>query len=227
MKKTLLLATVCFVTISVPTFGAIVYSGSLNRTLQLDPMNPMMSMSMAIDIAGQSDDWDDFTIDLSWNMMGTMGAMGPRLVIYTPGSMVGMTMGMGGIVGLNNVASNLDTGTRIGPKSSFSYDYDWSLLYGSGNFGAEGGYIGLMLEREPDPGTDLILPPYHGWLHMSGQSNIGTGSHSVTFDGWAYETVPGAEIGAGDTGVIPAPGALVLGGLGIGLVTWLRRRRAI
>lgn len=61
MNKILLLATVCFVTISVPTFGAIVYSGSQNRTLQLNPMNPMMSMSMSmtIDIAGQSDDWDD------------------------------------------------------------------------------------------------------------------------------------------------------------------------
>jgi len=44
MRKILLLATVCFVTISVPTFGAIVYSGS-QFTLQLSPMN-QMSMSM-------------------------------------------------------------------------------------------------------------------------------------------------------------------------------------
>jgi len=227
MKKILLLATVCFVTISAPTFGAIVYSGSQTRTLQLNPMEPMMSMSMMIDIAGQSDRWDDFTIDLSWKMMETTGMMGTRLVIYVPGSMMGIMMGMGGIVGINNVASNLPAGTQIGPNSSFSYDFDWSLLYGSGNFGAEGGYIGLMLERETNANTDVILPPYYGWLHMSGQSNIGTGSHSVIFDGWAYENVPGVEIVAGDTGVIPAPGALVLGGLGIGFVTWLRRRRAI
>ena len=70
------------------------------------------------------------------------------------------------------------------------------------------------------PGARML----YGWLHMEGQSGIGIidNSHTVTFDGWAYDDeynpirIP-----------IPVPGALVLCGLGAGFVTWLRRRSAL
>jgi hypothetical protein len=228
MRKILLLAAVCFVFISSPTFGAIVYSGSQNVTLTLQGgMSPPPEMAMISIADDPQGEWDDFTIRLEYGMlMGTTGMMGTRLTIL--GGMG--RMGMGEVVGMDmlgmgfNIAWNLAPGTLIG-SSSPRADSGLAVLlsegYGgqtiNGKFGASGGYIGLVM-----PGS-----AYYGWLHLSEMSDIGLTTQSFKIDGWAYQDVAGDSIDAGDTGVIPAPGALVLGGLGIGLVTWLRKRRAI
>jgi len=144
MKKILLLAAVCFLCISGPTLGAIVYSGSQNVKLQLSPMSPMAEMT--IDVAGQmgaSDKWDDFTVNL-WYDDSMMGMS--RLAIYS-GSM--MEIGMGGIVGAFDsrlqlpYALNLAAGDIIGPGSSLT-SVGWAILHdaGVGQFGAEGAISG-------------------------------------------------------------------------------------
>lgn len=214
MKRFLLLIVVVVLALPGSVFAAIVYSGAQNVTLELQGGYAPPLQQAVINIAGSPDDWDDFIVDLWFeNTMAPMGmidmmVMGvSRLAIYTP---MGMGMGMGRIVGLYDFASNLALGGMIGPSSTL---INWGFLYGSGEFGEEGGYIGLM--------TGL---GQYGWLHMSGQSNIGTSIHRVTFDGWAYDDQPGTPIGAG---AIPLPGALILGGLGAGLVAWLHRRRAL
>lgn len=214
MNRFLLLVVVVVLALPGSVFAAIVYSGAQNVTLELQGGGDPPSQQAVINIAGSPDNWDDFIVDLWFdNMMAPMGmidmmVMGvSRLAIYAP---MGMGMGMGGIVGLNDFASNLAPGAMIGPSSPL---INWGFLYGSGEFGEEGGYIGLM--------TGL---GQYGWLHMSNQSNIGTSTHRVMFDGWAYDDQPGAPIGVG---AIPVPGALILGGLGAGLVAWLHRRRAL
>jgi len=214
MNKLLLLAVVVFLTLSGQVFAAIVYSGAQNVTLELQGGGAPLPQQAVISIAGSGDDWDDFRVDLWFdNMMGTMGMGMSRLAIYAPMGM-GMGMGMGGIVGLQDFASNLAPGAMIGPSSPL---INWGFLYGPGEFGEKGGYIGLMMDI---PGGS----PHYAYLRMSDQLNIGTSTHRVMFDGWAYDDQPGTPIGAG---TIPAPGALILGSLGAGLVAWLRRRRAL
>jgi len=214
MNKLLLLAVVVFLTLSGQVFAAIVYSGAQNVTLELQGGDAPPPEQAVINIAGSRDDWDDFRVDLWFDNM--MGIGMSRLAIYAP---MGIGMGVGGIVGALDPSSqvpyalNLAAGDEIGPRSSF---VGWASLsdWGVGQFGEEGGYIGLMM-----PGS-----AYYGDLHMSDQLNIGTSTHRVTFDGWAYDDQPGTPIGAG---AIPVPGALILGGLGAGLVAWLHRRRSL
>jgi hypothetical protein len=225
MNRFLLLAAVLVLALPGPTFGAIVYSGSQNVTLTLQGgTSPAAQMAM-ISIADSEGEWDDFTVNLEWFQMTNpttgMMAMGTRLTILGGMSMDGR---MGQVVGVMamNMASNLDLGTMIGRSSPLADPQTPALLLEAleggqvriGEFGEEGGYIGLMM-----PGS-----AYYGWLHLSEMSGIGLTTQSVKFDGCAYENVPGTSIGAG---VIPAPAAIVLGGLGIGLVTWLRRRRVL
>ena len=206
MKK-IVFALLFISAISGTAFGAIVYSGSQNVTLTGPNVNQQ------IDIAGSIDHWDDFTIYLN-----SMGMDDSTLSI----EFSAMGMGTPGIViTTSGIATNLAYGDLIGSSSSFaSYGHLSSGSGGfqnGGEFGPSGGYIGLRTDND-----------HYAWLHMLSQSNIGDGSHSVIFDGWAYEDVQDMAIKAGDTGLpaVPVPGALALGGLGVGLVACLRRRKA-
>lgn len=219
MKRILFINFVCVFVLSSPALAAIVYSGSQNIVVTPGDV-------VQIDIAGSGDCWDDFNVQMGLSLtMATggsamMGPMGTNLFISSPS--------MGLVVGdVFPYVANLSPGTPIGMGSSWSDSFlltEGTILndpggeWTGGNFGYDGGYIGLQMFG---PGGT-----YYGWLHMASQTEIGVPvfSHTAIFDGWAYEDQPGVPIGAG---VIPAPGALLMVGLGTGITAWLRRRKVV
>ncbi|TWT77115.1 PEP-CTERM motif protein [Posidoniimonas polymericola] len=128
-------------------------------------------------------------------------------VAYAPGQLVGFTTGLTYATALS--AGDPIDGSTVGPS------FFGGLAYGAVNPDAQfnnatDAYIGLSFPSGPDT--------YYGWIRVTIDNAAGT----FVVNDWAYNTVSGAGIAAGQT---PEPGTLGLLAAGAAGLAAARRRR--
>jgi hypothetical protein len=103
---------------------------------------------------------------------------------------------------------------------------DWDILINGstvGDFSVAAGFTGpIHLDLSFSP-IGNISGQYQIIFDVTNEIPSGWGAHTLAYAGSYLHSVE--LIGTGN--VIPAPGAILLGSIGVGLVGWLRRRRTL
>jgi MYXO-CTERM domain-containing protein len=187
--------------------AAIVYSGVVNFACAIDLDGTYINVE-----TGQLTNGPGAGVP-GWDVNPYRSSTGSGMNFFSPtgGGMVSAAAGVGSAI-------NLSSGTLIGASSNFSSATS-TISFGSaaGQWQyASNNIVGFRFVSSA--GTT-----HYGWMRFLMGSQPATGNLVTrTVVDFAYESVAGASIAAGNNGV-PAPGALAL--LGVAGLAGTRRRR--
>ncbi len=207
LEKHIVAAAAVAAGVAASANAAIVYSGVVNFSCAIDIDGTYINVE-----TGQLTNGPGSGVP-GWDVNPYRSSSGSGMNFFSPtgGGMVSAVSGTG-------PAINLSSGTLIGSTSNYSSSTA-TIVFGSAAGNWQYGTNNLVGFRfVSSAGTT-----HYGWMRFLMGAQPGSGNLVTrTVVDFAYESVAGASIAAGDTGV-PAPGALAL--LGVAGLAGARRRR--